>query len=119
MKIRNILEGLNEARKRIMDKQDKKTINRALDKLTKNTHFRNVPFDEIDDILREEGYLALDNDGSEFEGFFTGDDGKATLDIGIIETESDRGIFDKVENVMLVVTWHKIDNLYEIVAYVS
>lgn len=78
-----------------------------------------IPLTDIDDILRSEGYLLVQEDGTKWAGILTGRDGKAKIDIGLLSTEDENGIYEMV-NSLLFLTWHKFDTgRWEVIAYVS
>ena len=78
-----------------------------------------IPLAEIDSILRAEGYLLCCEDGTEWEGFLCGREGRAMIDFGNIESENE-GSFELVDNSALVLTWFKFDTgRYDVVCYLS
>lgn len=82
-----------------------------------------IPIKEITDIFLRRGYVLLQEDGTEFEGFFTGSRGRTTIEFGSAESEREEDgyrFYTPVENSVLVLTWYKMDSgNYEIVAYIS
>lgn len=83
----------------------KSKINSQLYEL-KYTKF--IPVQEISEILKGHGVVVLDF--SEFI-IFCGRSGRETFDMYIGDM--------KVENSLLVLSWYKVGDMYEIVSYVS
>ena len=72
-----------------------------------------IPIGPIDDVLREQGYRLINEDFTDFEGFFLGSSSRATLQIAPI------GV-DKEENRVIVLSWYKMETgRYEINCYIS
>ena len=78
-----------------------------------------IPLNDIDKMLRQYGYLLVNEDGTEWSGFLTGREGRANIDIGVFSSPKD-GMYPMVGNAMLVLTWHKFaTGRWEVVAYIS
>jgi hypothetical protein len=87
--------------------------------LTAGRFHDEIPLADLDDILREFGYLLIDEDGTPWAGFLLGADAHATFDIGVLETETD-GLYAKIINTNLWMSWYRFHTgRYEIVAYLG
>lgn len=77
-------------------------------------YYHDFPWDPVCDILKEEGYVPLQEDHTLFGGMFCGADGRMVVELGDLETGCvvrDRG---------LCFTWHRMPSgKYEVVAYLS
>lgn len=95
-------------------------INGRVAKVANGSPRRDIPLSDIDDILRDFGYLLVSEDGTPWSGFLTGREGRANIEIGILGTQDENRIHEMVSNAMLVLTWHKFHTgRYEVIAYVS
>lgn len=119
-----ILEGLNSVRidtdgnpVRIPEKT-RRAINKKYGEFCK-TYFKSIPLTDIFGILKSFGVEAVQEDGTPWEGFLTGRDGRATIDLALYDQESDS--FKLVKGSALILTWHKMEvsGNWEIVAYIS
>jgi hypothetical protein len=81
-------------------------------------YYPTIPVTELFDLLGKYGIVVLQEDGTEFSGFFSGEKGRATIDIGLKSSKNGE-FYTPFDNCLLVLTWYKISNNYEIVAYIS
>lgn len=94
--------------------------NRKISEIASGAPRRDIPLSDIDAVLRDLGYLLVQEDGTPWSGFLTGREGRANIDIGILGTQDEDQIHETVSNAMLVITWHKFPTgRYEVIAYVS
>lgn len=104
-----------------LDALTRKKINRELSGL-QNYHV-GIPLDIIENILEKYGLLILQEDNTAYEGIFTGEEGRAQIALGYIDTAHDEnGIkaYTPIDNSMLILTWYKMGSgKYEIVSYLS
>jgi len=71
-----------------------------------------IPIQKIGEIMAPFGVVLMNEDNTPFGGFFTGREGRTSIDLAL------NG--QPVSNSMLVMTWSKMpSNRYEIVAYLS
>lgn len=100
---------------------ERRKINRVICNLP--VYFESIPVTEIDSILREFGYLLIQEDYTAYEGIFCGEQGNALLQIGLLSSEYlHNGIpsYTPVENSCLSLSWYKMGaGRYEIVVYLS
>jgi len=116
MKFKNILNESNKT----LNASIKRKLNSDLGKLTFNTYFDSIPLTEIKNILKKYHVILLQEDNTEWSGFFTGYDGKANIDIGNSESTMGGKFYVPYNNVNLVLTWHKMPSgKYEIVTYIG
>ena len=82
-----------------------------------------IPFQDIQNILEKHGMIALQEDYTEFAGFFCGDNDGCTLPLGSIDFSINRDsetVYNLIDNSMLRLTWYKTrPDRYEILVYVS
>jgi hypothetical protein len=119
----NVL-GFNEAKGYQLKPATRTKINKAFDKLTRNTYFKSIPWDKISGILKDNGVVAVQEDNTEWAGFLSGRNGKAVIDLAPVESGRSAGrpatFYTPYTNTMLVLTWHKMESgRYEVVLYVS
>ena len=119
--MRKIIEAVNKYNK--LNSSLRKRINEKLTSRNFGTYFKSIPVTDICDILDVFGIVLLQEDGTEFSGFFTGNHGSATLEIGYRESEYEKdGIkfYEIIDNSYLILDWYKMDNgKYEINTYLS
>ena len=96
----------------IMGKRPRKIINHFLWDISRCLH-KEIPIERIDEILREQGWKLVQEDGTDFEGIFCGNDGKANIEV--MEVASNYHL-----NGFIVLSWHRFDTgKYEILVYLS
>lgn len=115
----------------------KRSVNNLLHGL--GTYHNEIPLKQVFDILNQYGLTALQEDGTEWEGFLLGRDGHIFLNIaplgskrlwvgpqykdkiGQTQVVPDTYVYDAVKNTSLNMSWHKFDESgrYEILAYLS
>ena len=92
----------------------KKKLNNLISDIMAPNYFREFPIDEIDGVLRKNGLMLVQEDGTPWEGFFTGREGRANIELATTDTN------EIIENCTLALTWYKMGSgKYEIVAYLS
>lgn len=72
-------------------------------------------YKKIENILANYNIAILQEDYTPFEGFFTGKEGKSSLNLGMVENSMNTVI----KNAKLIMTWHKLDKKFEIIKYIS
>jgi hypothetical protein len=102
----------------------KNRMNKAISDLVNGTYFQSIPLDKIDDILRKNGALLLQEDGTPWSGFLMGRDSRATIDIGDLESGRSENrpstFYTPYGNTSFVISWYKMESgRFEITAYVS
>ena len=101
----------------------RKLLNKAITPYTTgsetgNKHFDGIPITEMMKALEEQGYTLLQEDFTHWEGWLTGEEGKATMQLGVKRKMEQR--YEPVKNTMLVLSWYKVmPHKYEINAYIS
>lgn len=94
-------------------------INKELAKISKE-YRPEIPLDEIFKALEKNGLCAIDKDGTKWEGFLTGKDGRATIDVAFLDEEPENGKRAPIENAKLVITWYKMPSgKYETLTYLG
>jgi len=79
-----------------------------------------IPLSDIDDALRSEGCLLIQEDGTPWSGFLTGREGRTTIEVASINSKNNQNMYVPFVNTMLVLYWHKMDSgRYETIAYLS
>lgn len=82
-----------------------------------------IPLDKITEVLNASGLVLLQEDGTAWEGFFCGTEGRAKIEIGHKETAtvSPWGplVYKPVQNAILVIEWFLISTKYDVNVYVG
>lgn len=106
-----------------MDSKTKKKVSRALQAAVPESYTEGIPIERLDEALRSEGYLLVQEDGTPWSGMLFGADSQALFRVGELGTErSVNGLdmYSTVENTALSVSWYKMPSgKYEIVHYMS
>ena len=98
-----------------LPKKIKNRINKELTSMSMNTYHFEIPIHEMFTILEKHGVAVLNEDGTKFEGFFIGSEGRAILNLGM---KKNKGFTMSSTN--FVLTWYKMPSgKFEIVSYVS
>jgi hypothetical protein len=98
----------------------KHKVNKELTKLTVNKYFEKIPLKDTSDILKKYGLILLQEDQTEWDGFLTGNNARATFDVGYIETKDKDNRYTPIDNAALVMSWYKMPSArYEIVVYLG
>lgn len=127
MKTRSIVD---EARRNARESQnkmsvaDRKMLNMHIIDLTKG-YSDAIPLGDINELLKTHGYILLQEDGTEWSGFLSGDQGRTTIAVGRKDPLPgdmwpEPPFYPEVENTVLVLTWYKMPSgRYEVVAHLS
>lgn len=108
----------------VMEPKIRNAVNRELtDISTGNNHKYydsvGVAFQQMVDVLKKNGVVALQEDSTEFQGFFTGKQGRVTIPLAPTSSKNDE-FYTEYANTLLALSWHKMENnTYEVLAYVS
>ncbi len=94
--------------------KERKRINTQIGRFLKPIYFRQIPLDDLFNILEEHGYQAVDEEGNRWNGFLCGRDGVVYFDIVDLNTRQEA-------KYRLNLQWYKMDYTgnYEITAYVG
>jgi hypothetical protein len=96
----------------------KKFVNKRLHELFGVKYFEKIPLDEIFGFLKSEDIIVVQEDGTPWEGFLTGAEGRTTFELALYDTQADT--FSPIGNAVLWMSWYKMSSgRYEIVAYLS
>ncbi len=94
-----------------IDAKTRKMINSELVMLCKTYHDQ-IPLTEIFDILKKNNIIAIQEDGTPFEGFLMGNNSSTTIDLTIDGKN--------VNNSILSLSWYKMESgRFEINTYLS
>lgn len=98
-------------------------INKEIGKLTtpknKTKYFDKIPLQDIFDILDKYDIVPLQEDNTEWDGFLTGREGEAFIEMAPKNT-LDNDMYTPYTNAGLKITWYKIKSgKYEVLCYVS
>ncbi len=89
--------------------------NKLIEKLIKDNgscYFLTIPITEINDVLNTIGISIVQEDGTPFEGFLCGKNGRSILNLAMNN--------EIIDNSLLDLSWYLMpSNNYEITAYVS
>lgn len=108
----------------------KNAINRDLKKINDQTYFASIPISDIFNILKKYGVIAVQKDGTEWEGFLMGGINKTEqvyFNVADMNVKEDAGIFKTVYrytniflNTQLALSYYKMPSgKYEIITYLT
>ena len=80
-------------------------------------HFQVIPFEEMQNILKRNDLVAIQEDGAEWAGMFLGDTGHCT--IPVVEVEQANALRLNAYQHLLVISWYRQATRYEVIKYVS
>lgn len=110
----NLINVISEGKQPKMLPAAKRKFQKEVAKIMKTSYYSSVtdPINDADDALMKLGYKLVNEDGTDFGGFFTGANGRASIDIG-----DSKGVM--LDN-YLQVQWHKMPSgKYEVNMYLS
>lgn len=97
-------------------------LNARISDLTKGLH-DGIVIEGISNVLKNEGIEIIQEDGTEFSGIFCGAEGSSRLELanheGAVKVNGLNTYPDAVVNALLILTWYKVGDRWETVAYVS
>jgi len=107
-----------------LDSSTKSKINKDLDELNSPPYFKEIPLQDIFDILERHGVVALQEDNKKWGGMLIGEDASTIFDIAPLSSEEQKDygiVYTPYDNVVLQLSWYKMPETgnYEIVAYVG
>lgn len=102
----------------------RKSLQKAVAEVLKPTFFTQIPISDIDQALRANGCLLVQEDGTPWSGFLTGREGRAQLDIAPLANVQNNESFDQYvpfDNTVLLIMWYKMEQTgrYEVTGYIS
>ena len=120
------LDAITEAVGQTIARGVKSIVNRRLVDMLSG-YFPNIPLGQIMELFSKHGLVMLQEDNTQWSGFFTGADGHATIDVASSssahEMQQGKNVYTAYvpfTNTMLDITWHKMESgRYEVVAYLS
>lgn len=93
---------------------ERQRINKVL--CTLPTYWNSISLSKISEVLQSFGIDILQEDGTKFEGFLFGNQGRVTFDIG---RKTENG-YDIIETSMLLLSWYRLEsNRYEVTVYLT
>jgi len=97
----------------------RKRVNSILSQVSKE-YRPQIPLDEIFKALEDNGLVAIAEDGTKWEGFLTGREGRAIMDVASLGEVPRDGMRTPIENAKLVVSWFKMPSgKYETNSYLG
>lgn len=97
-------------------------INKDIHKILKPTYFKAIPLKAIMDAMGKHGVTLLDDDYTEWSGFFTGgvkDTQMVHFKLGWSDTKDDKGMHRVIPNAAFTMTYFKMPSgKYEVIGYV-
>jgi hypothetical protein len=112
-------------------------INGSIRKKINKAHYKKIPFDLLEDALRENGFVPVNEDATRFSAILCGADGNANINYarsdsfdpimfgmgrggGSSALNVGFGGYKKiVENSTIILSWHFLTTEYEITVYAS
>lgn len=111
--MRKSIKAIDEARGMKLASSVRTRANTYLAKISKE-YYKTVPLDVIFKRLAELDIIVVDEEGSDWQGFISGKEGRIRLDL------VDRNTREEITNSMLILTWYKMPSgKYEVVTYLS
>jgi len=90
----------------------RKSINKVLQNDFSKNYFNSIPLGEMFKVLEIHGLLAVQEDGSKWDGFLCGQNGRIEIELAL-EGEV-------IENSVFILSWYKMESgRYEITSYIS
>lgn len=77
-----------------------------------------IQLDTISDVLRENGFLLIDEDGTPWSGLLLGESSRCTIEVGDAAKEID-GRYPAEKNVVVLSWYRHTTGRYETTAYLS
>jgi len=102
----------------------KNKVNKALRQITndgnKTRYLTDIPMNQIINILKKNGLILLQEDGTPWGGILTGRSSQADFEVGDASSNGGYGTYAKYTNSMLRMSWHKMTSgKWEIIAYLT
>lgn len=101
----------------------RKKLNKVVAAALPGNYYEHIPLEQIDNVLRKEGYLLIQEDNTEWSGMLLGADAEAFFGIGKLSTErtvNGLSMYSPVSNSGLRMTWYQMSSgKYEIVKYIT
>lgn len=100
-------------------------VRKEISEALSESYYKEIPIQEIDDVLRKHGYLLIQEDYTPWNGMLVGTNAMAFFRIGqiegAVETQySKEKLYPQVSNTGIQMTWYKMPSgKYEIVAYLT
>lgn len=114
--IKAVSEGTEGSVK--MPTSTRKFLNKRLQENFSKKYHPSIPLKEIFELLRGAGVIVVQEDGTEWSGFLTGDKGKANFELQLVDEVS--GEKKPIKDCMLVMSWYKMPSgSWEINCYLS
>jgi hypothetical protein len=103
--------------------KDRAGLNSALHSAVPGDYFKDIPMEEINSALKKEGYLLIQEDGTEWDGLLTGSEGEALFRLGKLSEGREvngKATYKPVPNSGLKMTWHKMPSgKWEVIKYIT
>jgi hypothetical protein len=96
-----------------LDKQSERKIRTAINNIARQNYWRriNEPLDKIDKVLEQYGVRMVDEDGTDLQAMFIGDQSETNIDLM-------KG--DQMLEKRLFLSWYKMPSgKYEVVVYLT
>lgn len=98
-----------------------KEIGDLLTPKNRTRYFKNIPLDDLFDILDKYGIVPLQEDNTKWSGMLVGREGKASIMLAPKDTIDGQKMYTPFNNTMLILTWYKMEpsGKYEVISYLS
>jgi hypothetical protein len=102
---------------------DRNRLNASVRAAVPENYYPNIPMDQLREAMKMEGYVPLQEDGTEWAGMFLGSEGETFIPMGkLSEGRMLHGLatYKPVSNSGLRMTWYEMPSgKYEIVKYIT
>lgn len=109
-----------------INQKERRLLSSAVNEAVSESYYSEIPLDDIDDNLRQRGFLLLQEDDTPWSGMLLGREGSALIPIGRLNQTKDVGGetgYQPIENAAISLSWYKDDkrrdSKYDVVAYLS
>ena len=111
------------SKKNNISAKDRKVAVKVIQDVLKPTYFNGIPMNRIVVALRKINIVLVQEDNTEWSGFFTGSEGRTTIRIAPLESGELRNglyFYEPYDNTMLVLSWYQIrPGRMEVTGYIS
>jgi hypothetical protein len=106
-----------------IDAKTRARLNRVVQNAVPENYYEQIPLGTIQETLKTQGYVLLQEDGTEWSGMLLGSEAEAFFEMGSFEgavSLNGEPTFPKVNNSGLRMTWYQMPSgKYEIVKYIT
>jgi len=114
---------LNEAKGKALPQSKRNKLNKEIQKFLKPTYFKQIPLNDLFEILEKYGIVPVQEDNTYWSGMLTGgvkDTVQTYFDLAWKDSKEGDTYTEPVNNAMLALSYYKMSSgNYEIIAYIT